>query len=57
MNDVLQFCVDMGNSSWYGGAETSFQYWPLNKLDWTNVPYITKEGNSEAVSTIYCSKC
>lgn len=50
MNDVLKFCVDMKNSSWYGGAETTYQYWPLNKLNWTETPYVTKESDSEAVS-------
>jgi len=50
MNDVLQFCVDMGNSSWYGGAETTFQHWPLNKLNWTDTPYLTRELGSQAVS-------
>jgi len=50
MNDVLQFCVDMGNSSWYGGSETTFQHWPLNKLEWTNTPYLTRELGTQAVS-------
>jgi len=50
MNDVLQFCVDMGDSSWYGGAEVTFQYWPLNKLNWTDNPYVTKSADNQAVS-------
>ncbi|XP_060841150.1 myogenesis-regulating glycosidase-like [Rhopalosiphum padi] len=53
MNDVLQFCVDMGNSSWYGGAETTFQHWPLNKLNWTDTPYLTRELGSQAVVESY----
>ncbi|VVC33348.1 Glycoside hydrolase family 31,Glycoside hydrolase superfamily [Cinara cedri] len=53
MNDVLKFCVDMKNSSWYGGAETTYQYWPLNKLNWTETPYVTKESDSEAVLESY----
>lgn len=50
LNDVLKFCVDMDNSSWYGGAENTYQYWPLNKLDWTDNAYVTKEEASQAVS-------
>jgi len=50
MNDVLQFCVDMMNSSWFGGSECTIQKWPLNKLQWMNIPYITRETNSQAVS-------
>lgn len=64
LNDVLKFCVDMGNSSWYGGAENTYQYWPLNKLNWTNNAYVTKESASQAVSKlvflVFCnpiSKC
>ncbi|XP_026811742.1 myogenesis-regulating glycosidase-like [Rhopalosiphum maidis] len=52
-NDVLQFCVDMGNSSWYGGAETTFQHWPLNKLNWTDNPYVTKSSGDQAVIESY----
>jgi len=33
MNDVLQFCVNMESSYWFGGAETGLQEWPLNKLN------------------------
>jgi len=50
MNDVLQFCVDVGNSSWCGGSETTFQHWPLNKLNWTDTPYLTRELGTQAVS-------
>lgn len=50
MNNVLKFCVEMGTDSWYGGAETSFQHWPLNKLNWTDKPFVTREGDSQAVS-------
>lgn len=50
MNDVLQFCVDMEGSSWYGGAEVTFQHWPLNNLNWTNNPYVTKSSGDQAVS-------
>eukprot|EP00102_Acyrthosiphon_pisum_P020711 XP_016657921.1 PREDICTED: uncharacterized protein LOC103308657 [Acyrthosiphon pisum] len=46
MNDVLQFCVDMGNSSW---AETTYQYWPLNKFDLTDKPFVTRNVESQAV--------
>lgn len=53
MNNVLQFCVDMGNSSWYGGAEVTHQYWPLNKLNWTDRPYVTREEDSQAVRMTY----
>lgn len=53
MNDFLTFCVDMENSLWYGGAETTFQKWPLNKLDWTNKSFVTRELDSQAVSTKY----
>lgn len=50
MNDFLQFCVDMGNSSWYGGAEATFQHWPLNKLNWTENSYVTRSSGDQAVS-------
>lgn len=52
MNDVLQFCIDMENNSWYGGAETTFQHWPLNILNWTDNAYVTKEFDSQAVSFV-----
>lgn len=52
MNDIMGFCVDMENSHWYGGAENTFQYWPLNKLNWTNNAYVTKEADSQAVSKL-----
>lgn len=55
MNDVLQFCVDMGTSSWFGGPERTFQYWPLNKFNWTDESYITREEQSQAVSNTYIS--
>lgn len=57
MNDVLQFYVDMGNSSWYRDAEATFQYYSLNKFDCNNVPNITNDGNSTRVSTIICGEC
>lgn len=50
MNDVLRFCVDMENSSWYGGAENTYQRWPINKLNWTDNSYVTKEQDSQSVS-------
>jgi len=50
MNDVLQFCVEFDNSSWFGGAEVGLQEWPLNKLNWTDREYVTKELHSQAVS-------
>lgn len=50
MNDILQFCIDMDKSFWYGGAETTYQHWPLNKLNWTDQSYVTKESDSQAVS-------
>ncbi|CAI6367645.1 unnamed protein product [Macrosiphum euphorbiae] len=53
MNDVLQFCVDLGNSSWYGGTETTYQYWPLNKLDMTDKPFVTRNVDSQAVVESY----
>ncbi|XP_022166100.1 uncharacterized family 31 glucosidase KIAA1161-like [Myzus persicae] len=52
-NDILQFCIDMGDSSWYGGAETTYQYWPLNNLNWTNNPYVTKSSGDQAVIESY----
>lgn len=53
MNDVLQFCVDFDNSSWFGGAEVGLQEWPLNKLNWTDREYVTRELHSQAVSIVY----
>uniref|UniRef100_A0A2S2NFM9 Putative family 31 glucosidase n=1 Tax=Schizaphis graminum TaxID=13262 RepID=A0A2S2NFM9_SCHGA len=53
MNDIFQFCVDMENSSWFGGAETGLQEWPLNKLNWTDMSYVTKESYSQAVVESY----
>lgn len=50
MNDVLKFCVEMGTDSWYGGAEATYQHWPLNKLNWTDTPFVTREKGSQAVS-------
>jgi len=50
INDVLQFCVDLGNSSWYGGTETTYQYWPLNKLDMTDKPFVIRNVDNQAVS-------
>lgn len=50
MNDVLHFCVDINNSTWFGGPETQYQYWPLNKFNWTDKSYVTKELDSQAVS-------
>lgn len=50
MNEILQFCIDMENSSWYGGAERTEQHWPLNKLEWTDNSYVSKESASQAVS-------
>ena len=52
MNDVLKFCVDFGNSSWFGGAEVGLQKWPLNKLNWTDREYVTTELHSQAVSIV-----
>jgi len=58
MNDVLQFCVYMEDSYWYGGAEVTFQHWPLNNLNWTNNPYVTKSSGDQAVSIIcWIFKC
>lgn len=53
MNDILQFCVEIENSTWFGGAENTYQYWPLNKLNWTDRPYVTLESWSQAVSSRY----
>lgn len=53
MNDILQFCVEIENSSWFGGAETGLQKWPLNKLNWTDRAYVTKESDSQAIVESY----
>lgn len=49
MNDALQLCVEMEKSVWYGGSENTYQHWPLNKLNWTNRPYVSMEAHSQAV--------
>ncbi|XP_001952674.2 myogenesis-regulating glycosidase [Acyrthosiphon pisum] len=53
MNDVLQFCVEMESSYWFGGAETGLQEWPLNKLNWTDRSYVTKEADHQAIVESY----
>lgn len=50
MNEVLQFCIDMENSFWYGGVERTEQRWPLNKLEWTGKSYVSNKSESQAVS-------
>ncbi|XP_050054629.1 myogenesis-regulating glycosidase-like isoform X3 [Aphis gossypii] len=53
MNDILQFCVNIGDSSWYGGSQVTFQYWPLNKFNWTDNPFITTSSGDQAVLESY----
>jgi len=42
--------VDMEDSSWYDGAQTTYLYWPLNKFNWKDNPLITTHVDNQAVS-------
>ncbi|KAE9536497.1 hypothetical protein AGLY_007286 [Aphis glycines] len=53
MNDILQFCVNIGDSSWNGGSQVIFQYWPLNKFNRTDNPFITTSSGDQSVLESY----
>lgn len=52
-NSTSRTCVDLNPFNWYGGPEQSNQKYPIQKLNFTDFPYVTTESNSAVVTERY----
>lgn len=52
---VLKDCVQFKSSemSWYGGPEQVYQYWPIEKLSFTEYSYVTKAADNCGIAERY----
>uniref|UniRef100_U5EPD4 Uncharacterized protein n=1 Tax=Corethrella appendiculata TaxID=1370023 RepID=U5EPD4_9DIPT len=46
-------CVDLMNANWFGGPQQKYQYWPIQKLQFNNYSYVSKEADNCAVAERY----
>ncbi|CAH0390714.1 unnamed protein product [Bemisia tabaci] len=52
-NHPLEDCFVMKPHSWYGGAEQTDQYWPIEQAVFKDYSYVTKETHSMAIAEPY----
>lgn len=45
--------LDMSNTHWYGGPEDRNQYWPVERMTFSNFSYLTKEANNTGLAERY----
>ncbi|EDV93512.1 myogenesis-regulating glycosidase [Drosophila grimshawi] len=45
--------LQMGRVHWYGGAEQKQHYWPIERQEYTNFPYVPKELGNMGVAERY----
>lgn len=45
--------LDMSMTHWYGGPEDRYQYWPVERLTFSNYSYLTKEDHNAGVAERY----
>ncbi|XP_055389958.1 myogenesis-regulating glycosidase [Condylostylus longicornis] len=52
---TVKDCVDLeiGKTFWYGGPQNRFQYWPIERANFTNFSYVSKEELNSAVPERY----
>lgn len=53
--DVRKDCVRLltDRMSWYGGAQQRLQYWPIEKLTYSNQAYVSQEAQNFAITERY----
>ncbi|XP_059484971.1 myogenesis-regulating glycosidase-like [Neocloeon triangulifer] len=49
----IRDCISYGSADWFGGPEQYEQLWPVQKLNKTNYPFITKSADNMAVADRY----
>lgn len=50
---VVADCVRISGSNWYGGPQQKYQYWPIQKLRFSEYSFLTKEADNCAVADRY----
>ncbi|XP_058450612.1 myogenesis-regulating glycosidase-like [Malaya genurostris] len=50
---VVVDCVRIAGSNWFGGPQQKYQYWPIQKLRFSEYSYLTKEADNCAVADRY----
>jgi myogenesis-regulating glycosidase len=54
--DTVEDCVYLGGQyyrNWFGGPERRNQYWPIQTLNFTDFPYVSKESENAAITERY----
>nr|CAD7257000.1 unnamed protein product [Timema shepardi] len=46
-------CFDLGEAHWFGGPEIKKQYWPFEKYNLTEVPYVTRQAENQGLADPY----
>lgn len=46
-------CVRIAGSNWFGGPQQKYQYWPIQKLRFSEYSFLTKEADNCAVADRY----
>ncbi|XP_055850100.1 myogenesis-regulating glycosidase [Episyrphus balteatus] len=48
-------CIDLniGQTHWFGGPQDRHQYWPVERLKFTNYSYLTKEDHNAGIAERY----
>lgn len=47
------FKLSSQETSWYGGPQQKYQHWPIDRLNFTDYSYITKEADNCGVAERY----
>lgn len=50
---VVTDCVQIAGSNWFGGPQQKYQYWPIQKLRFSEYSMLTKEADNCAVADRY----
>jgi myogenesis-regulating glycosidase len=49
----VEDCINLGTKNWFGGPQRRFQYWPIQSLNFTDLPYVTQENQNIAIAERY----
>lgn len=52
-NGIATDCIDLNDNNWYGGPQQMDQRYPIQKFEFTDYAYITKEFESAAIMERY----
>lgn len=50
---IVTDCIDFDDNNWYGGPEQKIQKYPIQKFEFSNYAYVTKELDSAAIMERY----